>query len=1218
MFLLAVLALFTGALDPGRLADWHLPVGVTASSEQQGILLRSGSGAPASARARFEVEVPDGWAGRAVRQEIDVTSRSPLVWSGEIWIDQLDAEGNVLPETVADHRWTTHMRPPGRLVRYRNSGTIHRRAKRLRLDVELRRPAISHDASGRPISDPADRDPSIFISHLAVVPDDSKPGVNPDFFAPGVSGEAGDFAFVCGGMYGNAFSYQTHTRGAWSNGVQFRNEADLAFPSGAGTLEAWFRPDWKAVAQAGAQGRPVTLFQGYQGYTSLKRHPWRKSLLDLAYEPGSKTLSLFISDWAGHDFSADFRQVEIPDGKWTHLALQWEPHREAKVFIDGKCAGTLPLERFEPVPISNPDEPNPNDLWITELFVAAPCQKVKDIETVSPAASNPTFCGAVDALRASTGLRYRGDFVPARRFVADPATRALFSFDRSYDGCQGDGFGFVPGTVYASRDRHSQSAPKAPFSRASTFDLLNYKRLPSAAEFRQARRSKRVVRSVIPGERFSVETGACAIPDFVEIANDGNVPLVHPILVADGRVDPRSYADIAASLNLDGMTDREKADVLFQYVLSASDYFVNRQVRFRDGTDVGHCVCNDALVMLNAYCGFECGYLNNLAANLFVISAGCPAAQAAGYGHSFQQVFFDGRDNLYDVARQRYFTLFDNVTPASLADIEDQPNIIFRTGIPPNNYLRKGTRVRGGHGANDPRYQEASAQTLNPGERLRICFGNDGRMNNLHYWPKRGRYTGFRLGPDEYDYTERIHADSADSVIYRRDRFFPEYASSFTCFDGVPSAGNPAFCLVGEDSFCYRVRGNCPVVWGDYAARGRDGKAIALSLSTDGGATFRPLPRGSGGASSIEYLLRARDGYLVRIAAPIGEVVRFRAVTQRQMNARAYPGWPRSCRTAYTFKADGAAPARVTVAWREPAKEISVDGGAYSGAIPGFERQLVAFDPSDGISLPVGGASASARAVPHGRVRARIENGRLSVSYDPGASPLMPRGDDCRDAEEEFPCFAAVDIVDGDAVRTLTFVIQPEIRMIPAADAQPLGGAILKPAGGDSPQPRMWCAKRGDGAVFGCGKMPQGEYAVFALVRFPCGTGGYDTAFLMDDPKGGGAHIVAAPVNPTADYLFAPFGPGTGRSRWKWDAGYRPDLQLPYNGWIIRTFAAPGDGLFRVRLNRDLPGGAEIAALLVVRAPGLEARADLRRMLFGLNCDPAHVVSDDKGKDGDR
>ena len=229
----------------------------------------------------------------------------------------------------------------------------------------------------------------------------------------------------------------------------------------------------------------------------------------------------------------------------------------------------------------------------------------------------------------------------------------------------------------------------------------------------------------------------------------------------------------------------------------------------------------------------------------------------------------------------------------------------------------------------------------------------------------------------------------------------------------------------------------------------------------------------------------------------------------------------------------------------------------------------------------------------------------------------MPRGDDCKDAEEEFPCFAAVDIVDGDAVRTLTFAIQPGIRMILASDAKPLGAAVRKNADADSPQSRIWCSKRGDGAVFACGKMPQDEYAVFALVRFPCGIGGYDTAFVADDPKDGAEHIVAAPVNPTADYLFAPFGPGTGRSRWKWDAGYRPDLQLPYNGWIIRTFAAPGNGLFKVRLNRDLPEGAEIAALLVVRAPGLEARADLRKMLFGLNCDPAHVVSGNKGKDGE-
>lgn len=1205
MFFLAAISLFTGALSPDMLQDWQLEDGVTAVAENGGVLLRADVTAPASARAFLEAEVPSGWRGKAVCQEIETVNRSPLVWSGEIWIDQLDASGGVLPESLADHRWTTHMRPPGKKTSYRHPGHIHPKACRLRLNVELRRPATMFDGSGLPLSDPATACPSLFLSRLEVSPADPPADPNPAFFVSGASGEDGDCAFVCGGRSGNAFSFQTRTRGAWSNAVQFRDESDLAFPSGAGTLEAWFKPDWKTTA---AGSRSVTLFEGYQGYTSLKRHKWRRTLLDLKYVPSSRMLTLHLSDWAGHAYDAEFSGVALPDGAWTHVALQWTPGGTAEVFVGGKSVGRMDIPGFEAVPIADSREPNPNDLWITEVFVGAPCRKVKDTED-APLADAPFFSCAVDSLRASTGCRYGAPFVPAKRYGIDPATRAHFPFDRCYDGGQGGGFGFVPGTVYSTEDRMAAPPPQRPFSDEIPFDLRNYKRLPTPPEHAQARRRHRSVHVVRPDGRFTIKAGDVAYPDFVEIENVSGRPLAYPIVVADGGVDPRSYADIASSLGLAGKTDREKVDALFQYVLSSSDYFVNRQVRFQYGTDRGHCVCNDALVMLKAYCGFECGYLNNLAANLFSIAAGCPASQAAGYGHSFQQVFFGGREHLYDVARQRYFTLFDNVTPAGLADIEDQPGIIARTGIPPNNYLRKGTRVRGGHGANDPRYQEKCAQTLNPGERMRVCFGNDGRMNNLHFWPKRGRYTGFRLGPDEYDYTALVHADSADSTIYRRDRFFPEYANAFICFDSRPDAANPAFCRIGTDSFCYRVRGTCPVVWGEYAAERADGGRIPLSVSTDGGKTFRPLPRGADGSSSLEYLLRARDGYLVRVESPMCEVVRFRAVTERQINARTYPGWPRAGKTDFTFSAVSGDEARITLAWREPAKRMSIEGGVHSGAIPGYERQLAVFDPADGASFRVHGASKDAKVRTYGRVRAGIAAGELSLSYAPERRPLMPRGDDMAGGAEEFPAVAAVDVIDGDSVKSLTLIIQPGIRLVPASSAKPLARATCLPAGDDSAQPRIWCTRKGDGAGFPCSGMPSGEYAVFALARFACGANRESPGFELDDSLSEGkSHVIAAPVNPTADYLFAPFGPGSGRSRWKWDCGYRPDLQLPYNGWIIRTSGAPRNGVYSVRLNGDVKDGAELAALLVVPMPGLEGRADLRKILFGLNCDPSHVV----------
>ena len=1199
--------LFRDALEDRR--AWTLPDGVSLRREADGVLLRASTAASQSARVFCDVPVPVGLAGRNVRQDIDVTSRSTTVWSGEIQIDQIDAEGRTLPETLSDWRWTTHMRPIGKLTRYRNAGRIHPRARWLRLNVELRRPGIAFDRSGEPIIDPAESDPSLLISHLEVRPAEGLPFPkwSDAFFGPGVSGEKGDAAFVSGGAGRHAFFFQTHTRGCWSNAYQFRNERDLAFPSAAGTVEAWFRPD-KPVGGSGA----VVLFQGHQGYSSLKRDPAPRKILELSYDGTCRQLSLFISDWCGHDFRRTFPDVDMPAGVWTHVALQWTPGGQAEVFVGGKSAGTLVLTAFEATPIEDPSIANVNDLWVTELFVGASAQAAREVDDPSGMAF---FDGLIDNVRASTGCRYTGAFEPQRKIpVADAATRALFAFNRTFDGVQGGGgFGEVPACVEAREDRVAhrlktdqgdlqyfpdEIPPSADSAR--TFNLDNYGALPQAADFRQA--YVRAARSfeVRPGEEMRIDMPARFRMDFVEVANRDDIPLEKFVVRGEGRPDPRSFGDLAKSLVRPGMSDRERADAAFQYVLSITDYFINRQVRFPADSDIPHSVCNDAIVHVNAYCGFECGYLNNLAANLSSSVADCPSSQAAGYGHSFHQVFFDGKDHTYDVALQKFFTDFSNESAASLEDGEAQPGLFRRTGRSADNFIRKGTRVRGGHGANDPRYEARCAPTLNPGETFRVWRRNDGQMNNLHFWPKRGRFTGVRRGPDEYDYTSLVHTGGDNALVLRRDRLFPDYSTGILSFDGVPKVNNPAFERVASGRLAYRVRTTFPVVWGSYAAWRDDGAPVALSLSTDGGRTFRPLPKGVGDGVSLEYLVKAHDGFLIGIECPADAVRRFCARTEVQMNPRAYPGWLQPGTNRLTIAAVTGGKAAVTFAWGELAKEIDVAGGCFSGAIAGCERRLFARDPAEGLALPVSGVSSpTVRA--HGRVKARMDGGVLRVGYDPSAAPLLPRGDDNPENRAAFPCFAAVDIEEEGAARSLTFLIAPGIRLVSAAEAQPLGRAALRKADASSPQSRVWCEKRGDGARFRVEGLPDDDYAVFTLVRFPGGSGREGAAFTLN------GHSIGSAINPTADFYSVRFGAKGARGRWKWDCGIRKDLQFDYNGWIIRNFRAPEEGVCDVVLAGDCAEGAEIAALLFVRAPELEPRLDLRRMLFGLDCDPAHV-----------
>ena len=80
----------------------------------------------------------------------------------------------------------------------------------------------------------------------------------------------------------------------------------------------------------------------------------------------------------------------------------------------------------------------------------------------------------------------------------------------------------------------------------------------------------------------------------------------------------------------------------------------------------------EALIMLNSYCGFECGPLNNLAANMFACSGQCPASQTGGYGHSFEEVFYDGKNHIYDLSAQKFFPAMDNETAAYLAEDDNE------------------------------------------------------------------------------------------------------------------------------------------------------------------------------------------------------------------------------------------------------------------------------------------------------------------------------------------------------------------------------------------------------------------------------------------------------------------------------------------------------------------------------------------------------------------
>ena len=1184
--------LFDGVLgDPAR---WTCDDNVRLVKTEKGLLFRSVSGTWAKATAT--VDLPEGAGGKPVWQELDVTSRSRLVWGGATFVEQLDAGGKVLPETLCDRRWTTHMRPKDKLCRYRDEGHVHPKARKLRLVLVLDRREVAFDEYGLPIVDKTELDSQLELTHLAVRFAERLPFPkwNDDFFAPGASGKAGDFAFRLGGPNAQAMSFQARTRAAWTQSHQFRDESDILLPSGAGTVEVDLKPDWGKV--------PVTIFEGDQSYIACECKRGMRRMFALDYDPVKKEAFLLLRDWKGHLAEGKFPGVEIPNGVWSHVAVTWKPGVEAKLFVNGHAVARLPIPEFEAVPIADRNVcRNPNDSWAMEFFVGCTpyLREMRDLADAK--ASEKLVQGAMDNLRVSSGCRFAGDFTPAKATL-DGDTRALFAFDRWFDGVSGGGFGFIPATVFATTDRveHQvkvekrggggqqivQYYPKELLPENDPMKVLdhdNYPDLPSDAEYREARIAKTRSFTVKPGEKITVTAAERAYPDYVEYANESATERVaYPLLVRSDKLDTRSFGDLRDSICVDGTSDRDRVNRLFQFVMNASDYFMNHQADFKAGSDAPVSACYEAMTMLNSYCGFECGPLNNMTANMLATVAGCPACQTGGYGHEFEQVFYDGKNHIYDLSARKFFPSFDNETSVYLKEAGDQPHALARVGTSADHFYRRGTR---GSWCLQPNYVEKFGLVLNPGERLRVWYANDMQMNNINMRAKSGVYGMKKLPPGGVDYAQVVGAKDDKNWSWRRDRVFPQYSTAVLAFDGRPARTNPAFAEVTDASFCYSVRMPYPIVWGEYEAELADGKRAALELSTDGGKTFAAVPRSEDGRARLEYRVRARHAYLVRVKAPIGKVVRFVARTEGEVNPRIYPGWMKGGENVFTYKAESGA-VRITQAWREPAKEIVVSGCAYKGAIPGFEMALTLVDPARPSVLAVTGVSPQATVKTYGRLSAKLEGGRLTLAYDGSRKPLLAAGDDRPGTTAEFPCLTGFEIVDGEAKKATYAIVSPDARLVVR----------------DDPKAGEWEFK------LPFEPLPAGKYQVFALGRCASHRGFIlkfvDPATPKDAKR---TESVWRDINEFFDYRgMVFFGREGGRSRWKWDTV----LERPSSasGWLIHKYDFPAgtDSLTFVWPWKPAEG-FEFAAALVLPDPDDESQLMLRNLLFGINTDPIHV-----------
>ena len=1190
--------LISGILDNANI--WK-GAGIKASRSGNGILLEAQKIGEVTGSARMKL--PAGVRGKPAAIELDVKSVSPLAYGTFIRLAQFDKNGKRLSESVSDPRWISHMRPPQVKSCYRVRGFIHPQAAEVALEISLATKNSEYDNYGRKISDLNSRLAKMEISRAALrcAGELVFPRYNDANFHAGVSGKPGDYSLNISDS--TAFTHVTTSWATWGEDMQIRESSEWFWPDGDGTVECYFKP-----AQ---QSGKVTLFDAANTFNSIlaKQYPARKSLVLLEWDQKSGKGVVMVKDGNNKVTKGAFK-LPLETGKWNHVACQWSEKSGVSVYLNGKKVFSKQAEiaGINLKKVKLPSIMMPQNFTVGAQVAVARKQELRNNKVAK-------FQGDIDLLRVSSGERYSGNFTPQTEFKNDPATRALYNFNRSIDGVSGGGVGYMRGTFDSPRDfldkkiscgtekinYYPEELP-AENDPDKAICRLNFPTLPTLENARASHRTVKKSFDVKAGDTINIAPEKQPYMDYVEITA-GKETVKHPIVVNSGEIDSRSFGDIAESLELDKLTERQQMHRIFNFMIKASDYFTSVQVDFPADTDVPVRATTMALTMLNIYCGFNCGPLNDMLANIFTCSAGAPATRTYGFGHSFQQVYYKGKNRLYDLSAQRFFPTEGLEDEASLEDAEYTPNVLRAIGTStdprrhtfgPDHYIRLSTKQKV---LQEPGFQQRVAYDLRPGESMRIYFNNAGLFNDLqsflytNYFKYLTPVNSVSEAKEEQnivvDYS-KITRNKAKYKVYKAYRVFPHYSNAFLRFDGKPSKSNPAFGKITSDSFCYRIDLPYTVTAARYRAIA-GGKAVPLSISTDGGKTFHKLPLDSDGSADLDYEVRARHGYWVKINAPIGSVDNFCAITAVMLNPRVQTGRLQNGENKLKFRADTSSPAKVTFQYRVEDKNIDIDGALYSASIPGNERQLAVVEPGKSISLKVKGASDKTTVSTFGPVKASYADGVLTISAD----------------NISKPAFGAVILNDGGRKKELTLLAAKGAQLITADNITPGAGTKMMAPGGERLQKSLAVTKSGDNATVKIAPLEGGLYNVWMLLRAANVSSRMPLARLK--ASDGTAIDLGRTINHGSDFFKAQFG-NSDYGRTHWDFAFK---------------MSKGNFFYDRQWSYKLPAGCsklemtclrsvkfEVSGLLIMPRPDRDFQVEMTKVLAGLNCEPWKIAAD--------
>ncbi|MBQ4314858.1 MAG: hypothetical protein IJC21_05400, partial [Lentisphaeria bacterium] len=483
--------IFAGALKSAK--NWRGPRAVSVSATKNGILLKAKS--HGRFNLKYVVTLPDGYAGQPAKLDLVVKSLSSLTWGSGLKIEQYDAKGRVLPESLTDPRWISQMRPPQVRTHYCESGFFHKDAKRVAICVEMLAVKYEYDNYGIKITDHSISLPQLEISGLSLRKANTLPfpAYDKHFFPEGISGAAGDTALKLDGRA--IFFYTPNRHAVYGEHKQLKKEEETFWPLNDATVEMYFKPTWKK-----GEKRNLLLITA-QNRDREDRRSYKKNfgeMFSVNYDTAKSTWRVAVKDGSLKEKIFSFKHAVTP-GKWSHLAFQYGKDGFS-AFIDGK--EVFEDKKFSVVKRNNVfKEKKPNGFLVQQVEFGG--NRGMHRSGYDNAKSAPLVSFDLDLLRISRGKRYTEDFTPAKEFSIDKDTAALFNFDCSIDGKSAWGQGNIPGSInhkylpLSSRKqlvdgKNIQYYPaklQAHSDPDKVLDIFNYRKLPTPADFKAARRN---------------------------------------------------------------------------------------------------------------------------------------------------------------------------------------------------------------------------------------------------------------------------------------------------------------------------------------------------------------------------------------------------------------------------------------------------------------------------------------------------------------------------------------------------------------------------------------------------------------------------------------------------------------------------------------------------------------------------------------------------------